>query len=260
MGLPYIEGLFECRNPKSEALLSEVNGIIEDIVSNYNEPSKIIIKIDKKVHNPMYKKYTRSKQAQPFLEPGETFVYSISNTKDITVIPGQEIKVGDILTTGAVSLKQLFKLVGAIPTQEYIKKEAQRIYMLAGEEIHEKHLEIIIRKMFSQLLITNGGDSDFIPGEVVSTSKFIETNYFLKKNHKKLATAVRLIRGIKKVALNSDSFLSSVSFEETSHALIKSAIEGKEDKLEGLKANVIIGRMIPAGTGYRRFPNINKPS
>jgi len=260
MGLPYIEGLFECRNPKNEALLCEVEGTIEDVVSNYNEPNKIIIKLTQRIHNPLYKKYARGKQLQQFLEAGETFVYSISNSKDIIAISGQEVKVGDVLTTGMVSLKQLFKLVGAIPTQDYIKKEAQRIYMLAGEEIHEKHLEIIVRKMFSQLLITNSGDSEFIPGEVVSTSKFIEANYGLHKEHKKPATAVRLIRGIKKVALNSDSFLSSVSFEETSHALIKSAIEGKEDKLEGLKANVIIGRMIPAGTGFRHFPRANKPN
>ncbi len=258
MGLPYIEGLFECRNPKNEALLSEVDGIVEDVVSNYNEPSKIIIKLTKKVKNPLYKKYTRSSKSKQFLESGENFIYSINANKTIFVNVGQEIKIGDILTAGAVSLKQLFKLVGAIPTQAFIKKEAQRIYMLAGEEIHEKHFEIIVRKMFSQLLITNGGDSEFIPGEVVSITRYIETNYTLKKNHKHPATAVHLLRGIKKVALNSDSFLSAVSFEETSHALIKSAIEGKEDKLEGLKANVIIGRMIPAGTGYRRFPNINK--
>jgi len=260
MGLPYIEGLFECRNPKNEALLSEVSGIIEDVVINFNEPSKIIIKLTDRIKNPLFKKYTRTSKLKQFLDIGDSFIYSINTNKSVLVRAGQEIKVGDVLTSGMVSLKQLFKLSGAMKTQAYIKKEVQRIYMLAGEEIHEKHFEIIIRKMFSQLLITNGGDSEFIPGEVTSITKFIETNYTLKHNHQHPASAVHLLRGIKKVALNSDSFLSSVSFEETSHALIKSAIEGKEDKLEGLKANVIIGRMIPAGTGYRRFPNVNQPN
>ena len=257
LGLPYIDGLFECRNPKNEALLCEVEGIVDDILTPYNEFNKIVIKITTKCKNPTYKKYSRSKQNKQFLEPGEKFIYSVNPNKNIKVVPNQQVKIGDPLTIGSINLKQLFPLVGLVPTENYIKKEAQKIYLLAATEIHEKYFELVIRKMFSQVFITNSGDSSFIPGEVVSLANFIETNYNLRNKHKKPATANRLIRGIKKVALNSDSFLSAVSFEETSHALIKSAIEGKEDKLNGLKANIIIGRLIPAGTGFRKFNKQN---
>ena len=248
LGLPYVESLLECRHPKDEAILSDVNGVVKDITEN---PLKLTIEVGEKTRNPFWKKYSHSKKIKQFLEKGDELSYSITPNKSILVNVGDRVEIGQKLTTGGVNLKKYFKLVGTQKTQDYIKKEIQQIFLLAGQEIHEKHFEVIIRKMFSQLIITKNGDSDFIPNEVVSIKRFIETNYNLLKNKKKPAQAYRLIRGIKSVALNSDSFLAAVSFEETSHSLIKAAIEGKIDNLEGLKANVIIGRLIPAGTGFR---------
>lgn len=250
-GLPYIELLVECRNPKNEALISEVNGTVKEIINNKNEETKLVLEITEKTKNPLYRKHNRKEKTSQYLEKGETFTYSIPVDKNIIVNIKENVVVGQILTSGTANLKKLFKLAGINATQSYIKKECGRVYQLAGSEIHEKHFEIIIKKMFSQLIITNSGDSDFIVGEITTIRKFIEANHLLIEQNKKPAKANRIIRGITRVALNSESFLSAASFQETSQILVKSSIEGRKDNLDNLKANIIISRLIPAGTGFR---------
>ncbi|MGB9680761.1 MAG: DNA-directed RNA polymerase subunit beta', partial [Minisyncoccia bacterium] len=142
--------------------------------------------------------------------------------------------------------------------QKYILKEIQRIYVTEGINVHDKHIQIIIRQMFSRVKITDSGDSDLLPGQIISRAQFIETKHELEKENKKPPKGKLIILGISKVALSSESFLSAVSFQETSRVLISAALEGKEDFLRGLKENVIIGRLIPAGTGARRFLENNE--
>ncbi len=252
-GLPYIELLIECRNPKNEAIISEISGTVLDVISNPNEEIQLKIVIDDKIKNPQYKKGNRKSKVAQVLQSGETFTYLIPVGKNILVNKGDKVVCGQILTSGTANLKKLFRLAGIKATQDYIKKECGRVYQLAGSEIHDKHFEIIIKKMFSQLLIVNSGDSEFITGEISTIRRFIEANYKLLKNNKTPAKAVSILRGITRVALNSDSFLSAASFQETSQILVKSSIEARIDKLESLKANIIISRLIPAGTGFRYF-------
>ena len=170
----------------------------------------------------------------------------------IYVKPGQIIKKGQQLCEGNLDLQEFFKMTDKLETERYIVKEIQRIYFSQGAVIHDKHVEVIVRQMFSRIRIKNIGDSSFSPGEVVERAKFLEENEILKKEKKTQAKGVPILLGISRVALTTDSFLSAASFQETSRVLIKAAIEGKEDKLRGLKENVIIGKLIPAGTGFRK--------
>ena len=146
----------------------------------------------------------------------------------------------------------MFKLTGEKEAQRYIIKEIQKIYASQGALIHDKHLEIIVRQMFSRVRIKDEGDSTFHLGEIVERERFLEENNKLKKEKKKPAKGVPLLLGISRVALTAESFLSAASFQETSRVLIRASLEGKEDKLRGLKENVIIGKLIPAGTGFRK--------
>ena len=164
---------------------------------------------------------------------------------------GEEIKKGAQLCEGHIDIKKLFNVLGRDACQKYILEEIKKVYDIAGENINNKHFEIIIKQMFSQLKITYSGDSELIPGEVVSKRSFQEEVNRLKKLKKEVPKAKEMLMGIKNVALNSDSLLSAASFQETSRVLIRAAIEGKKDYLRGLKENVIIGRLIPAGTGFR---------
>ena len=141
---------------------------------------------------------------------------------------------------------------GTEETQRYIVREIQKIYVSQGALIHDKHIEIICRQMFSRMRIRDAGDSIFSSGEVVEAAKFAEENARLKKEKKKAVKAVSILLGISRVALTTDSFLSAASFQETSRVLIKASLEGREDKLRGLKENVVIGKLIPAGTGFKR--------
>jgi DNA-directed RNA polymerase subunit beta' len=162
---------------------------------------------------------------------------------------------GQALCQGSLDLKKLFKSTGIANTQKYILKEVQRIYTAEGININDKHIELIIKQMFSRRRIVDSGDSPWVPGQIVSQLEVEAINRDLEKHKKPMAKVRPLLLGISRVALTSDSFLSAASFQETSRVLIKASLEGKEDKLEGLKENVIIGRLIPAGTGYRRIPS-----
>ena len=194
----------------------------------------------------------RSKSEGKEDKKGEIVEYKIPAKVAIWVEPGQEVKKGQQLCEGSLELKELFKLAGKEETQRYIIKEIQKIYVSQGAVIHDKHIEVICRQMFSRIRIKDSGDSSLSIGEVIERTKFLEENNRLKKEKKKPAKGNSILLGITKVALTTDSFLSAASFQETSRVLIKAALEGKEDKLRGLKENVVMGKLIPAGTGFRK--------
>jgi len=229
-GLPRVEEIFEARIPKGEAPMSEVDGEIIEI---------------KKIN---HQKFIRIK---PNDKKSRVLEYVIPEVVTLWVKNGEEVKKGDQLCEGHLNLKKLFKILGKNACQEYILAEIKKVYDIAGENINDKHFEIIIKQMFSQLKVTDSGDSELIPGEVVTKKSFQEEVDRLKGLKKKVPKASEILMGIKNVALNSDSFLSAASFQETSRVLIRAAVEGKKDYLKGLKENVIIGRLIPAGTGFR---------
>jgi len=232
-GLPRVQEIFEARTPGGRAEISTADGKVLEI-----KPEGIVRIKGKVKTNP---------------KPGkraEILEYQIPPRAAIWVRPGQSVKRGQPLCEGSLDLKELFRLVGQGPVQRYMIKEIQKIYVSQGAPIHDKHLEVILRQMFSRIKIKDPGDSNFTQSEIIERAKFLEENARLKKEKKKPAKGVPILLGISRVALTTDSFLSAASFQETSRVLIKAAIEGKEDKLKGLKENVIIGKLIPAGTGF----------
>ena len=229
-GLPRVEEIFEARSPGIEALVSEVDGKVIDITPDRK------IKIRTESSNPKTK--IVEYQALPKFE--------------ILVKKGDKVKKGQPLTEGNLNLKKLAQLVTKEELWRKIVQEIQKIYVGQKVKIHDKHIEIIVRQMFSRVKITERGDSQFLPGQIVEKAVFLEENEKLKKEGKKPAKAKEIMLGITKVALTTDSFLSAASFQETTRVLIKAALEGKEDHLRGLKENVIIGRLIPAGTGFQK--------
>jgi DNA-directed RNA polymerase subunit beta' len=230
-GLPRIEEIFECRVPKGEAITTLTEGRVIEI----NEEMHII-KIQ-----PTGKKVTSKK---------DVMEYKIPNRIAIIVEKGQELKENQPLCEGSLDLKKLYKSDGLEKTQRYILKEVQKIYSSQGVDIHDKHVEVIIQKMFSRTRIKEEGDGSWIRGEVVEGVIFKEEIERLKQAKKVLPIGAQILLGISEVSLNSESFLSAASFQQTSRVLIKASLEGKEDKLRGLKENVIIGKLIPVGTGF----------
>jgi len=238
MGLPRVQEIFEKRVPRGKAEASQVTGKVLEIT-----PERIIkIKANPSTGGPKAK----------ILKKAEIIEYKIPDSVAIWVKPGQDIKKGQQLFEGSLDLGELFKLVGEKGTQRYVVKEIQKIYVSQGAFIHDKHIEVIVHQMFSRFKIVDLGDSMFSPGQIVERTKFLEENLRLKKAKQKVAKGHSILLGISRVALTTDSFLSAASFQETSRVLIRAAIEGKEDKLRGLKENVIIGKLIPAGTGFKK--------
>ena len=230
-GLPRIEEIFEARNPKGEAVMSLTEGKV--------------VKIDEE---------TRMVTIQPPSEGGKKPLpidYKIPGKIAMLVQEGQEVKENQPLCQGNLDLKKLYKSAGLEETQRYILREVQRIYASQGVDIHDKHVEVIIQKMFSRIRVKEEGDSTWVRGEIIEWSIFQEEVERLKKLKKDPPIGAQILLGISEVALASDSFLSAASFQQTSRVLIKAALEGKEDKLRGLKENVIIGKLIPVGTGFR---------
>jgi len=176
--------------------------------------------------------------------------YIIPKGFGIWVKDGDEVKIGDQLTEGSLDLQQLYKLCGKLDTQKYIIKEIQYVYSSQGQPLNDKHIELIARQMFSRVYIQDAGETDLLPGEIVEKAVFDRTNSEIKKQGKKIAQGEQLLLGITKSSLTTNSFLSAASFQETARVLIEAAVTGKVDHLEGLKENVIIGRPIPAGTGF----------
>ncbi|MCX6718686.1 MAG: DNA-directed RNA polymerase subunit beta' [Candidatus Staskawiczbacteria bacterium] len=235
-GLPRIEEIFECRAPKGEAIMSLTAGKVLSI----DEENRII----------RIQPVAQEKEGKKSALKKETMEYKIPGRIAIIVEKGQEIKENQPLCEGSLDLKKLYKSAGVEPTQRYILQEVQKIYSSQGVDINDKHIEVIIQKMFSRVKVKEEGESDWIRGEVVEREIFNEECDRLKKDKKIPPTGVQILLGISEVALNSESFLSAASFQQTSRVLIKACLEGKEDKLRGLKENVIIGKLIPVGTGF----------
>lgn len=232
-GLPRVQEIFEARVPGGKAEISYVKGKITDIT-----PEGVIkVKPDVEV---------KGKNGKV-----EVIEYKVSPKTALFVQKGEEIEKGQQLCEGNLDLKELFKLKGVEFTEKYILKEIQNIYVSQGAIINDKHVEVIIKQMFSRVKIKDSGDSYFSNGEVVEKCRFLAENDRLEKEKKTIAKASPTLLGISRVSLTTDSWLSSASFQETSRVLIKASLEGKEDGLRGLKENVIIGKIIPAGTGFK---------
>ena len=255
-GLPRVEEIFEARIPKGKAQMSEIDGKVAEI---REEGSSRIIKIigQAEIELPGIKKKTKTikslKKPADALKLMEEQVreYSVPLRVGIWVSQNQEVKKGQQLCEGHLDLKELFKLAGRSAVQRYILKEVQTIYTSQGEGINDKHIEIIIRQMFSRLRVKDPGETNLLIGQVAEKQRFLIENDLAREKKIKPAIAGQLLLGISKVSLSTESWLSSASFQETTRVLINAAVQAKEDHLRGLKENVIIGHLIPAGTGFK---------
>jgi DNA-directed RNA polymerase subunit beta' len=232
-GLPRVEELFEARKPKGLAIISEISG---EISINETKKKKEIIVTSK---------------------DGDTKAYSIPYGSRLKVRPGDFVEAGDEITEGSVNPHDILKIKGVHGVQNYLVKEVQRVYRLQGVDIDDKHIEIIVRQMLSKVKVEESGDTDLLPGSLVNLNDFEDINQEVSEAGGKPAIGRRTLLGITKASLATESFLSAASFQETTRVLTEAAIKGKEDNLIGLKENVIIGKLIPAGTGMRRYRNID---
>lgn len=228
-GLPRVEEIFESRPPKGEALISEIDGKVTAIEST---DKSLIVKIATQGKEDVVKEYQ--------IPAGAT----------LKVAQGDLVAKGTQLSEGHIDLKKLYDVKGWEEVYRYIVREIQEVYASQGEGINDKHVEIIVRQMFSRIAITKEGDAPFLAGDVVEADEFNEANDRIRKEGGEEAEGERMLLGITKVALSTESFLSAASFQETARVLINAAVQGKEDRLRGLKENVIIGKLIPAGTGF----------
>ncbi len=230
-GLPRVQEIFEARNPKGKATISEINGIVTKIVDEGGH-YKISVKNDV-----------------------ETREHSTNYGVDVICEIGQEVKAGEKLTKGAISPKELLVVTDPITVQEYILFEIQRVYRSQGVEVSDKHVEIIAKRMISKIKIVDSGDSLFLPGTMIDINHFTDENKRIILEGKRPATGKPVLLGITKASLETDSFLSAASFQETTRILTDAAVHGRIDHLNGLKENVIIGKLIPAGTGAKQYRN-----
>ena len=231
--MPRVEELLEARSPKGQAYMTEVSGVV-DI---WEDGNMNIVQIT-----------PRQTEDGENVNPVR---YEIPNVAALAVSKNDVVQAGDRLTVGSLNLRDLMEFKGVEETQRYIMNEILRIYAAQGQDIASKHLEIIVRQMFSRVQIEDAGDSSFIIGDVVSKAAVVEENKLLEAEGKKPAEFKQQLLGITKVSIFSDSFLSAASFQNTTSVLINAATSGRIDKLRGLKENVIIGRKIPVGTGAR---------
>ena len=228
-GLPRIEEIFECRPPKGRSFIAVEDGVVEEI------EEKGLAKIIKVKSDEKKKKNIAE--------------YQVPRISTLFVKIGDIVKKGDQLCEGNMDLKEIFEFKGGEEVEKYVINEVQKIYFSEGAPINNKHIEVIVKQMFSRVQVKDPGDSLFVQGDIIEKSLFLETGKALKKAGKTPAKAAQKLMGITKVALSTESFLSSASFQETARVLINAACEGKVDKLRGLKENVIIGRLIPVGSG-----------
>ncbi len=232
-GLPRVEELFEARKPKGLAIISEFAGTV-----SYTDTKK---KREVTITNP---------------ETGESKDYLIPYGSRMKVFDGDYIEAGDEITEGSVNPHDILKIKGLRGVQDYMIQEVQRVYRLQGVEINDKHIEVIVRQMLKRVKIEDNGDTEFLPGSLVDWLTFENTNAEMEKQGLEPAKGSRVLLGITKASLATDSFLSAASFQETTRVLTEAAIKGKIDPLIGLKENVILGKLIPAGTGMPRYRNI----
>jgi DNA-directed RNA polymerase subunit beta' len=231
-GLPRIEELFEARKPKGLAIIAEVDG-----VAAINETKK-------------------KREVIVTSSDGESRTYSIAYGSRIKVKNGQQLEAGDEITEGSVNPHDMLRIKGVSGVQQYLVREVQRVYRMQGVDINDKHIEVIVRQMISKVKVEDSGDTELLPGGLINLYDFEEDNIRAEENGGKPAVGRRVLLGITKASLATESFLSAASFQETTRVLTEAAIKGKEDHLIGLKENVIIGKLIPAGTGMRRYKNI----
>ena len=231
-GLPRVEELFEARKPKGLAIISEITGRVE--IDETGKRKEVIV----------------------IPKEGEREVYQIPYGSRIRVKQGQLVEAGDPLTQGSINPHDIVRVKGIGGVQEYIVKEVQRVYRLQGVDINDKHIEVIVRQMLSKVKVEDPGDTDLLPGGYEDVLTFQECNEEAESKGLRPAIAKRVLLGITKASLATDSFLSAASFQETTRVLTEAAIKGKEDHLIGLKENVILGKLIPAGTGMKKYRNI----
>ncbi len=232
-GLPRVEELFEARKPKGLAIITEFAGVAT--IKDTKKKREIIVTND---------------------ETGETKAYLIPYGSRIKIMDGAVLEAGDELTEGSVNPHDILKIKGVRAVQDYMIQEVQRVYRLQGVEINDKHIEVIVRQMLKKIRIENNGDSEFLPGTLVDILDYEDTNARLEEEGMEPADGKQVMLGITKASLATNSFLSAASFQETTKVLTEAAIKGKVDPLIGLKENVIIGKLIPAGTGMKRYRDI----
>ena len=232
-GLPRVEELFEARKPKGLAIITEFGGVAT--IHDTKKKREIIV-----TNN----------------ETGESKAYLIPYGSRIKVQDGAVLGAGDELTEGSVNPHDILKIKGLRAVQDYMIQEVQRVYRLQGVEINDKHIEVIVRQMLKKIRIEEKGDTEFLPGTMVNVLEFDDVNEKMIAEGKEPATGVQVMLGITKASLATDSFLSAASFQETTKVLTEAAIKGKVDHLIGVKENVLIGKLIPAGTGMRKYRDV----
>lgn len=236
-GLPRVEELFEARKPKGLAIIAEFAGTA--VIKDTKKKREVIITND---------------------ETGETKAYLIPYGSRIKIVDGVELEAGDELTEGSINPHDMLRIKGVRAVQDYMIQEVQRVYRLQGVEINDKHIEVIVRQMLKKVRIETNGDADFLPGTLVDILEYEDANEVLKAEGKEIADGRQVMLGITKASLATNSFLSAASFQETTKVLTEAAIKGKVDPLIGLKENVIIGKLIPAGTGMKRYRTVTLDS
>ena len=235
-GLPRVEELFEARKPKTLAVLAEFGGVVS--FARTEKKTDIVITDDE----------------------GNSKAYPVSRDTRVKVQEGQIVAKGEEITEGSENPHDIVRILGVRAVQDYMIREVQKVYRIQGVEINDKHIELIVRQMLKKIVVDDAGDSNFLPGSSVDTIDFAEVNEQLEAEGKKTATGTPIILGITKASLATNSFLSAASFQETTKVLTEAAIKGKVDPLIGMKENVIIGKLIPAGTGMKRYRNISLDS
>jgi DNA-directed RNA polymerase subunit beta' len=232
-GLPRVQELFEARNPKGQAVISEIDGIVTSINQTRDRQYEIVVKGEV-----------------------ETRSYIAPYNARLKVEEGQQVERGQELTEGSIDPKQLLKVRDVTSVQEYLLREVQKVYRMQGVEISDKHIEVMVRQMLRKVRVIDAGDTDVLPGTLLDVHQFTDVNEKALLEGKRPATARPVLLGITKASLETDSFLSAASFQETTRVLTDAAIKGKRDELLGLKENVIIGKLVPAGTGMARYRKV----
>lgn len=229
-GLPRIQELFEARNPKGQAIISEISGVVAEINEVRDKQQEIVIQGDV-----------------------ESRSYTAPYNARLKVTQGDKIETGQVLTEGSIDPKELLKVKDLQAVQQYLLREVQKVYRMQGVEIGDKHVEVMVRQMLRKVRVMDAGDTDVLPGTLLDVHQFTDANKQVLLDGKRPATGRPVLLGITKASLETDSFLSAASFQETTRVLTDAAIKGKRDELLGLKENVIIGKLVPAGTGMPRY-------
>jgi DNA-directed RNA polymerase subunit beta' len=232
-GLPRVQELFEARNPKGQAIISEIDGVVVSINETRDRQQEIVVKGEV-----------------------ETRTYTAPYSARLKVQEGQQVERGQELTEGSIDPKELLKVRDITAVQEYLLREVQKVYRMQGVEISDKHIEVMVRQMLRKVRVIDAGDTDLLPGTLLDIHQFTDANEKVLLEGKRPATARPVLLGITKASLETDSFLSAASFQETTRVLTDAAIKGKRDELLGLKENVIIGKLVPAGTGMARYRKV----